>query len=81
MKILGVSCYHHDSAAASLKNGFIQGAANEERFSRKKYDNSFPINTIEWLRNTYEDWEYAVFYEEASYKLFKELLILNYNVI
>ena len=52
MKILGVSSYHHDSAAASLKDGYIQGAAHEERFTRKKYDNSFPINTIEWLRNT-----------------------------
>lgn len=71
MKILGVSCYHHDSAAASLKDGFIQGAAHEERFSRKKYDNSFPINTIEWLRNTYEDWEVAAFYEESTYKQFK----------
>tara|TARA_Y100000114_G_scaffold117626_1_gene111988 strand:- start:493 stop:1851 length:1359 start_codon:yes stop_codon:yes gene_type:complete len=71
MKILGVSCYHHDSAAASLKNGFIQGAAHEERFSRKKYDNSFPINTIEWLRNTYEDWEVAAFYEESTYRQFK----------
>ena len=54
MKILGVSSYHHDSAAASLKDGYIQGAAHEERFTRKKYDNSFPTNTIEWLRNTYD---------------------------
>ena len=71
MKILGVSSYHHDSAAASLKDGYIQGAAHEERFTRKKYDNSFPINTIEWLRNTYEDWEFAAFYEESTYKQFK----------
>ena len=71
MKILGVSCYHHDSAAASLKDGFIQGAAHEERFTRKKYDNSFPTNTIEWLRDTYEDWEIAAFYEESTYKQFK----------
>ena len=71
MKILGVSSYHHDSAAASLKDGHILGAAHEERFTRKKYDNSFPINTIEWLRNTYEDWEFAAFYEETTYKQFK----------
>ena len=71
MKILGVSCYHHDSAAASLKDGFIQGAAHEERFTRKKYDNCFPVNTIEWLRDSYEDWEIAAFYEEATYKQFK----------
>ena len=71
MKILGVSCYHHDSAASSLKDGFILGAAHEERFTRKKYDNRFPINTIEWLRDTYEDWEIAAFYEESTYKQFK----------
>ena len=71
MNILGVSCYHHDSAAASLKNGLILGAAHEERFTRKKYDNSFPIKTIEWLRDTYHDWEIAAFYEETTYKQFK----------
>ena len=71
MKILGVSSYHHDSAAASLKDGLILGAAHEERFTRKKYDNSFPINTIEWLRNTYEDWDFAAFYEESTYSQFK----------
>ena len=71
MNILGVSCYHHDSAAASLKNGFILGAAHEERFTRKKYDNSFPYKTIEWLRSTYDDWEIAAFYEETTYKQFK----------
>jgi len=71
MKILGVSCYHHDSAAASLKNNLILGAAHEERFTRKKYDNSFPLKTIEWLRNTYEDWDVAAFYEESTYRQFK----------
>ena len=71
MNILGVSCYHHDSAAASLKNGLILGAAHEERFTRKKYDNSFPIKTIEWLRDTYHDWDIAAFYEETTYKQFK----------
>jgi carbamoyltransferase len=71
MKILGVSSYHHDSAAASIKDGYIQGAAHEERFTRKKYDNSFPKNTVEWLRNSYEDWEFAAFYEESTYSQFK----------
>ena len=71
MKILGVSSYHHDSAAASVKDGLILGAAHEERFTRKKYDNSFPHQTIEWLRNTYEDWDFAAFYEESTYSDFK----------
>ena len=71
MKILGVSSYHHDSAAASLNNGFIQGAAHEERFTRKKFDKSFPKNTIRWLRDQYDDWEFAAFYEETTYNQFK----------
>ena len=71
MKILGVSSYHHDSAAASLNNGFIQGAAQEERFTRKKFDKSFPKNTIRWLRDQYDDWEFAAFYEETTYNQFK----------
>ena len=71
MKILGVSSYHHDSAAASLDNGFIQGASHEERFTRKKFDKSFPENTIRWLRDQYDDWEFAAFYEETTYNQFK----------
>src|SRR5210317_1260485 len=71
MKILGVSSYHHDSAAASLNNGLIQGASHEERFTRKKFDKSFPKNTIRWLRDQYDDWEFAAFYEETTYNQFK----------
>ena len=43
---LGLSCYYHDSAAALLKNGEIVAAAQEERFTRKKHDPSFPRNAI-----------------------------------
>ena len=71
MQILGVSCYHHDSAAASINNGLIEGASHEERFTRKKYDNSFPKNAIEWLKDPHEDWEFAAFYEETTYDRFK----------
>jgi carbamoyltransferase len=46
MYVLGISCYYHDSAAALLKDGKIIAAAEEERFTRKKHDNSFPINAI-----------------------------------
>ena len=45
MKILGVSSYHHDSAAASLRDGEILGASHEERFSRVKNDKRFPERT------------------------------------
>ena len=71
MNILGVSCYHHDSAAASIKDNRIVGASHEERFSRNKYDNNFPIHTIDWLKNAYDDFDHAVFYEETTYKRFK----------
>jgi len=46
--ILGLSCYYHDSAATLLKDGEIVAAAQEERFSRKKHDSSFPKNAIEY---------------------------------
>ena len=46
--ILGLSCYYHDSAAALLKDGDIISAAQEERFSRKKHDSSFPKNAVSY---------------------------------
>jgi len=45
---LGISCYYHDSAAALLKDGHVIAAVEEERFSRKKFDDSFPKKAIEW---------------------------------
>ena len=71
MKILGVSSYHHDSAAVSVVDGFIKGASHEERFSREKYDKRFPTNTIKWLQDAWDDWDFAAFYEESTYKDFK----------
>ena len=47
--ILGISCYYHDSAAALIKEGEIVAAAQEERFSRKKHDSSFPKNAISFI--------------------------------
>ena len=48
-KILGISCYYHDSAIALIENGEIIFAAQEERFSRIKNDSSFPSKSIEYL--------------------------------
>ena len=45
---LGISCYYHDSAAALLKDGHVIAAVEEERFSRKKFDDDFPKMAIEW---------------------------------
>lgn len=48
MKILGLSAFYHDSAAVLLDKGEIIAAVQEERFSRKKHDSSFPLNSIEF---------------------------------
>ena len=48
MYILGISAYYHDSAACILKDGEIVAAAQEERFTRKKHDQNFPINAIKY---------------------------------
>jgi carbamoyltransferase len=46
MRILGISAYYHDSAAAILRDGVVVAAAQEERFTRKKHDASFPHEAI-----------------------------------
>jgi carbamoyltransferase len=48
MKILGISAFYHDSAAALVVDGNIVGAAQEERFSRIKADSEFPVNAIQY---------------------------------
>src|SRR4249920_2403113 len=47
MRILGISAYYHDAAAALLVDGRIAAAAQEERFTRKKHDSGFPRHAIE----------------------------------
>ncbi len=76
-KILGISAFYHDSAAALIDNGKIIAAAQEERFSRKKHDNSFPINSINYLlKNSnckLNDLDKIIFYEKPFLK-FERLL-------
>ena len=48
MYTLGISCYYHDSAAVVLKDGKVVSAVEEERFSRKKFDDGFPKLAIDW---------------------------------
>ena len=77
MNILGISCYYHDSSAALLKDGKIVAAAEEERFTRKKHDISFPINSVEYCLEsqnlTINDIDYIAFYEKPLLK-FERLL-------
>ncbi len=48
MKLLGISCYYHDSAACLVDDGRIVAAAQEERFTRKKHDAGFPFNAVRY---------------------------------
>ena len=48
MRILGISCYYHDAAACLVEDGRIVAAAQEERFTRKKHDASFPTNAVKY---------------------------------
>ncbi len=48
MTILGISCWYHDAAACVLRDGRIVAAAQEERFTRKKHDASFPVHAIRY---------------------------------
>ena len=50
MNIIGISAYYHDSAATILCDGEIVAAAQEERFTRIKHDESFLINSIKFSR-------------------------------
>ena len=72
MKILGISAFYHDSAAALVVDGKIVAAAQEERFTRKKHDEAFPVKAAEYclgeagLRN--EDLDFVAFYEKPIRK-------------
>lgn len=72
MNILGVSAFYHDSAACLVQDGKIVAAAQEERFTRKKHDFSFPINAIKYcLQNSGlsgKDLDYVAFYDKPFLK-------------
>ena len=48
MRVLGISAYYHDSAAALIEDGPLVSAAQEERFTRKKHDSAFPEKALEF---------------------------------
>jgi carbamoyltransferase len=84
MKILGISAFYHDSAAVILKNGEILAAAQEERFTRKKHDPSFPANAIRFCLDysglRLDDLDAVVFYDKPMLK-FERLLETYYNFV
>ena len=75
--ILGISAFYHDSAAALIVDGEIVAAAQEERFTRKKHDASFPARAADYcLREAHleaRDLDYIAFYEKPLRK-FERLL-------
>jgi carbamoyltransferase len=78
MRILGISAHYHDSAAALVVDGMPVASAQEERFSRRKNDASFPLGAIEWClaQGSVEpdDLDAVVFYEKPMLK-FERILV------
>ena len=72
MYVLGISAFYHDSAACIIKDGIILAAAQEERFTRKKHDPSFPFNAIKYCVSEaniqLEHIDYVVFYDKPLLK-------------
>ena len=72
MRILGISCYFHDSAAALIEDGVLIAAAEEERYSRIKHDSSFPNQAINFClakgNITGADLDYVAFFEKPFLK-------------
>jgi carbamoyltransferase len=75
--VLGISAFYHDSAAAIIKDGKIIGAAQEERFTRKKHDSSYPKNAITYVLKEanlkLHEVDHIIFYEKPFLK-FERLL-------
>ena len=83
MYTLGISCYYHDSAAALLKDGHVIAAVEEERFSRKKFDDGFPKLAIEWCLSeaniSPNELHSVAFYDKSILKF--ERLLDNYIAV
>ena len=75
--ILGISAFYHDSAAALIIDGEIKSAVQEERFTRKKHDSSYPFNSVKYVLESSKlkliDVDYIVFFEKPLSK-FNRLL-------
>ncbi|MDO8495064.1 MAG: carbamoyltransferase [bacterium] len=70
--ILGISCFYHDSAVVLIKDGQLIAAAQEERFTRKKHDDSFPAKAVEYCLKeagiTPANLSYVAFYDKPLLK-------------
>lgn len=77
MRVLGISAFYHDSAAALIEDGHLVGAAQEERFTRKKHDSGFPQHAVQYCLDEagikLQDIDYVAFYDKPFLK-FERLL-------
>ncbi len=77
MRILGISAFYHDSAAALLEDGRVVAAAQEERFTRRKHDSDFPARAVEYCLDEagvgLDGVDYVAFYDKPFLK-FERLL-------
>src|SRR6516165_6186958 len=68
MRVLGISAFYHDSAAALIADGRIVAATQEERFTRKKFDANYPRHAVEYCLKaggvTLADVDYVAFYHQ-----------------
>jgi carbamoyltransferase len=82
MFILGISCFYHDAAAALIEDGQLVAAVEEERFTRKKHDYSFPENAIKFCLShrgiSAGDLDHVVFYEKPFLK-FERMLKSDFS--
>jgi carbamoyltransferase len=82
MYILGIAAFYHDSSAALIKDGALVAAAMEERFSRKKHDNGYPEQAIDFCLQqagiSADDLDYIVFYEKPLVK-FERIVLSTLN--
>ena len=77
MRVLGISAFYHDSAAALIEDGHLASAAQEERFTRKKHDSGFPEKAVQFCLDRagikMADIDYVAFYDKPFLK-FERLL-------
>jgi len=83
MRILGISCHYHDAAATLVLDGRVAAAAEEERFTRRKHDASFPRHAARWCLEeaglVAKDLDHVVFYEKPLLKF--ERIISGYAAV
>jgi len=80
VKVLGISCFYHDSAAALLCDGELVAAAHEERFTRKRHDPDVPVEAVKYCLQeaglSIGDIDYVAFYDKPFVKF--ERILMTY---